>query len=308
MDEMELEMMKAKLNTFCEELEEEEKAENTIKKYKRVCTDMIRRFEELGVADIRKSDMIHWKKQISSEYSPTSIRSFITIANKFVRYCETDDISMIKTYKSVLEVKQIRDQKNFTVNNVVSESDLERLTYWARKLGMEDMRLMIIVLSRTGVRFSELKFFTVERLANRTQISIYNKGKHRQITIPDDVKREINAFIKKNGIESGYVFRAPRDKERPIGLSTAWERFQRIAGHAKISLNKAHAHSFRHLFTKKLISEGNSIELVADILGHSSTETTRGYARLNDVEMKDVMNSVHYKKRRGRKKNEKEQI
>jgi site-specific recombinase XerD len=171
---------------------------------------------------------------------------------------------------------------------------------------MEDMRLMIIVLSRTGVRFSELKFFTVEKLANRTQISIYNKGKHRQITIPDDVKREINGYIKKYNIESGYIFRAPRNKEKPLGLSTAWERFQRIAGHAKISLNKAHAHSFRHLFTKKLISEGNSIELVADILGHSSTETTRGYARLNDVEMKDVMNSVHYKKRRGRKKNENE--
>lgn len=300
---MELEMMKEKLETFCEELEEEEKAENTVKKYRRVCADMIRRFEEMGVANIRKSDMIQWKKQISSEYSPTSIRSFITIANKFVRYCETDDISMIKTYKSALEVKQVRDQKNFTVNNVVSESDLERLIDWSRKLGLEDMRLMIIVLSRTGVRFSELKFFTVEKLANRTQVSIYNKGKHRQITIPDDVKREINAFIRKNGIESGYVFRAPRDRERPIGLSTAWERFQRIAGHAKISLNKAHAHSFRHLFTKKLISEGNNIELVADILGHSSTETTRGYARLNDKEMKEVMNSVHYRRKRGRKKN-----
>lgn len=300
---MELEMMKAKLETFCEELEEEEKAENTVKKYRRVCMSMLKSFEEKGIVDVRKSDMIQWKKEISTEYSPTSIRSFITIANKFVRYCETDDITRIKTYKSVLELKQVRDQKNFTVNNVVSESDLERLTYWARKLGMEDMRLMIIVLSRTGVRFSELRFFTVEKLANRTQIRILNKGKHRQITIPDDVKREINGYIKKYGIESGYIFRAPRNKEKPLGLSTAWERFQRIAGHAKISLKKAHAHSFRHLFTKKLISEGNSMELVADILGHSSTETTRGYARLNDREMKDVMNGVHYKKKRGRKKN-----
>ena len=291
---MDREYLYTKLDEFKDDLRDSESSSNTIKKYIRVSKMFI---ESLESDELTKDDVLKFKQKIINDgYKPSSIRDYLIIINKFIAYAEFNTLER-KGYKSKLEVKQIKTQRNFTVNNVISEAELERMLKYAKKLGFNDMYLIIKILAYTGIRENELKEFTIENLKSKTQLKIYSKGRLRQITIPDELKREINNYIKANGIETGYIFTAPRDRSKLIPARTIDWRLKRIAGASRIALNKAHAHSFRHLFAKKLDKLGYPTETIADILGHASTETTRLYMRKNDEEMKNIMNSIKYKRR-----------
>lgn len=292
---MDKEYLRTKLKEFRADLIDIESSSNTIKKYITVSESFIEALKDGH--ELTKLDVLEYKDNlIKAGYKPNTIRTYITIINKFICYCEYETIDR-KGYKSKLEVKQIREQRNFTVNNVISESELERMLKYAKRLKYLDMYLIIKIFAYTGIRENELKEFTVENLKNKTQLKIYSKGKLREITIPDQLKREINDYIKSNNIESGYIFKAPTDSSKLISARTVDWRLKKIAGAGRIAINKAHAHSFRHLFTKKLEALGYPPETIADVLGHASTETTRRYMRKNDDEMKSIMNSIHYERR-----------
>ena len=288
------------LEYFQQELEEQERAENTIKKYIRYIRLLID-FLEDSDEDITKADMIRFKAHIKDDYHPNSQRGIITIVNQFLRYCETQDIYRIKSYHSRLELKQVRQQKTTTNANVLTASEYKRLEKSARLLGMEDTLVMLKVYAYTGIRFGELKYFTVENLRRNTSIVINNKGKYRRIVIPDELKRALNAYIRANNIKSGYLFPAPKNKAEPISNQTVWNRLHKLGSHAKVALRKCHPHSLRHMFAKELQSLGESTENIADILGHSSLETTRVYLRKSEGEIKTDLNQLRYDTR-GRKK------
>jgi site-specific recombinase XerD len=288
------------LANFELELEEQERSENTIKKYVRYIRLLID-FLEDSDKEITKADMIRFKESVKKDYHPNSQRGIITIVNQFIRYCETQDIYQIKSYHSKLELKQIRQQKTTTNNNVLTASEYKRLERSARLLDMNDTLVIMKVYAYTGIRFGELKYFTVENLRRNTSIIINNKGKYRRIVIPDELKRALNSYINENHIEKGYLFPAPKNPDEPISNQTVWNRLHKLGSHAKVALRKCHPHSLRHMFAKELQSLGESTENIADILGHSSLETTRVYLRKSENEIKTDLNQLRYD-RRGRKK------
>lgn len=293
--------MKEKLNEYLLDAQDAEKSNATVEKYKRVVNQMIEHIDHEG--EVKKSDIIAWKKSLTDEYSIATQHQYIILINKFLEYCETGDIDS-KSKTSKLRVKNVRSQENYTINNVLTDQEYLRMEKYARKLGMYETMLTMEVLAHTGIRFSELKFITVENVKNHNQFIVTNKGKTRQVTIPDATKRKLNRYIKEAGIESGYIFPSARDKDKPLPKSTFWDRLQKIAGKAKIGLDKAHAHSFRHLFAKMLLATGEDTAKIADILGHSSIDTTRKYLRSSDKEMRETMNKVKYRKKRKEKEEE----
>ena len=288
---MRKEEYKAKIGAFVADLTGIERSENTIKKYRLVAE---RFSESLPEGDITKADVIAFKQALIPKYKPSTIRNYITIANKFIRYCETDDIED-KRSKSKLEVRQIPEQKRASVDNIFNDSEYQRMLKAARNAGMDDMVLMMEIFAHTGIREQELKDFTVEKLKNRTAIVTYSKGKMREIVIPQSLKNRINKYIREKGIESGYLFPSPTDPDRLISRFTVYKRLQKIAGLAKVRLSKSHAHSFRHMFAKKY-AEMYPVESLADILGHSSTETTRIYIKTNRDEKREQLSSIKYRK------------
>jgi len=187
----------------------------------------------------------------------------------------------------------LKKQHAASNSEIISLADFKRLLRFARRMNQEDTYLIMKILAMTGIRIEELSFFTVENVKTN-YIHVRNKGKERSIIIRQDLAREIRQYCRNKGIKSGIIFFC-RTPGKMMAKSTIWRRMQKIAGVARVSKNKVHAHSFRHLFAKMFLEEYNgSIAELADILGHNSLETTRIYAKTTDEEKRRKLERIKF--------------
>lgn len=287
---MKKENLERKLPIFIKELQYDEKSKRTYSQYQRVCSNFINSINHNN--EITKIDVMDHKAKLIDEFKPATVKNYITIINKFICYCEHDTLER-KKKKSELEVKQVKIQHVSSLDDVLEPQELKRMLRYAKKLGYMDMYLIMKIFAYTGIREHELKDFTVENL-KKNIIRTNSKGKIREIILRGDLKREINKYVKDNNIESRYIFYGVRDQTQLISMKTIWWRLKKIAGKAKIKLSKVHAHSFRHLFAMWYIEQGGTVEELADILGHTSTETTRIYLRSTAKMKKEKLEKMKY--------------
>ena len=280
---MKKEELKEKLPLFLLEQSEDEKAQNTLKKY----AGNIESFLEWlpDGAEVEKAIVIDYKSYLLNEmhFRTNTINNYIISINKFLHWCGVENC----------KVKQLKKQHAASNSEILSLADYKRLLRFARRMGQEDTYLIMKILAMTGIRIEELSFFTVENVKSN-YIHVRNKGKERSIIIRQDLARELRAYCRDNGIKSGVIFYCA-NKGKMMAKSTIWRRMQRIAGVARVSKNKVHAHSFRHLFAKMFLEEYNgSIAELADILGHNSLETTRIYAKTTDEEKRRKLERIKF--------------
>ena len=125
-----------------------------------------------------------------------------------------------------------------------------------------------------GICVSELRYITVEAArAGRAEISL--KGKIRTILLPQKLCRKLRKYARKNKIASGEIF-LTRSRS---GLSRKqiWAEMKALCGQAGIAPTKVFPHNLRHLFARTFYKVCCDVVKLADLLGHSSVETTRIY-------------------------------
>ena len=146
----------------------------------------------------------------------------------------------------------------------------------------------------TGIRISELKYFTIENLKTN-YINVFNKGKERKIILRQDLIRELRKYSRDKHIKDGYIFRGKIQKQMPAE-STIWRQMKKVAGMARVNKKKVHAHSFRHLFAQVFLEQyPNEITELADLLGHNSLETTRLYTRTSANQKRNKLEQLSFK-------------
>lgn len=260
------------IDDFILELKYQEKADKTLYKYR---SDIMRFLDSIRHDNqVTKDDVMAYKKFIGSRYKPRSINSYIVAINKFLKWSGCDD----------LKVKKLKLQEKYSIDNVASDSEYKRILRYSKKMGYYEIYMIIKVIKSTGIRVSELRFFTVEAINKGFYIHIRNKGKDRDAILIQELARELRKYCRDHKITAGPIF--------TISKSTIWRRLQKIAGAAKVNLDKAHAHSFRHLFGKDYIEQFNDLVGLADLLGHSSLETTRIYTRNTNDEKRAKLESM----------------
>lgn len=275
--------LKERLPQFILEQLEDEKANNTLKKYQRNIEAFIDWLPD--DAEIDKAIVIEFKRHLLEDlhFRTNTINNYIFSINKFLYWCGIEDC----------KVKQLRKQHAASNSEILSLTDYKRLLRFAKRLGQEDTYLIMKILAMTGIRIEELSFFTVDNVKSN-YIYVRNKGKERSIIIRQDLARELRQYCRNNGIKEGVIFYC-KTKGKMMAKSTIWRRMQRIAGVARVGKNKVHAHSFRHLFAKMFLEEYNgSIAELADILGHNSLETTRIYAKTTDEEKRRKLERIKF--------------
>ena len=280
---MNKEELKERLPDFLIEQTEDEKSQNTLKKYKHNIELFIDWIPDDAAID--KNIVIEFKRHLLDDlqFRTNTINNYIVCVNKFLFWCGINDC----------KVKQLRKQHAASNSEILSLADYKRLLRIAKRIGQEDTYLIMKILAMTGIRIEELSFFTVENMKTN-YIHVRNKGKERSIIIRQDLAREIRQYCRDKGIKTGVIFSC-MNKGRMMAKSTIWRRMQRIAGIARVSKNKVHAHSFRHLFAKLFLEEYNgSIAELADILGHNSLETTRIYAKTTDEEKRRKLERIKF--------------
>ncbi len=290
---MNLEELKANFNSWIKTLEIEiqgkEKSLNTLKAYSNVINQFIDFLEGKNIVEVTKASVMEYKKELvnlrdTEQLKTSTANSKITILNKFFKDIDRSD----------LKLSRLKSTVKTTQDNFINESDYNRLIRWADKLGLEREKLIMQTLAGTGIRINELQFFTVENLKkNKTSIVVRNKGKERSIIVPDKVRKSLLSYAKKNNIESGIIFCSSSDPNKLLDKAWIWRKLKFIAGKARVKKSKVKCHSFRHLYAQRYLKlYPDDITNLADLLGHSSLETTRLYTRLDEQEQKKRANKM----------------
>lgn len=212
---------------------------------------------------IGKEHTVAYKAYLSERYAPASVNSMLTAVNLFLRFLGLEQLC----------VKLMRIQRQIFSRE---ERELTKEEYRRLVEAAEGTRLSYILqtICGTGIRVSELQYITVEAVA-AGKATVNCKNKTRVIFLPKAVQKILREYIKKAGVTSGAVFVTKGGK--PIDRSNLWREMQALCRKAEVSEKKVFPHNLRHLFARLHYSIEKDIVRLADILGHSSINTTRIY-------------------------------
>ena len=254
------------LEEFTEYLSERENAESTIRKY----NSDLRNFLDFMGAErkVTKEKLIEYKGWLGDRYAVNSANSMLAALNQFLDYFGMGQ----------WKVRRFKVQKQCFCSGEkeMTREEYERLRDMAQQLGKERLAMIIETIAGTGIRISELSYFTVKAI-EKGQIRVRNKGKDRVILIPKTLRLRLLYYIRKNGLREGAVFCTKSG--RPENRSNIWKEMKWLANAAGIKSDKVFPHNFRHLFARTFYNLTRDIVGLADMLGHSNIEVTRIYAR-----------------------------
>ncbi len=254
-----------KLRGFKKHLIEQERSRNTITKYLHD-TEVLIGF--VGRQKLSKELIIRFKSFLGERYAPSSANSMIAAVNNFLEFIGRVD----------LRVKPFKIQRSMFASEEkeLSRDEYLRLVETAKQKKNERLMLIVETICATGIRISELKFITVK--AVRTgRAEICCKGKRRTVFLPPRLCGLLNDYLIKQKITAGAVF-VTRNK-KPLDRSNVWRDMKKLCEKAAVLPEKVFPHNLRHLFAKTYYSLEKDLSRLADILGHSSVNTTRIYTR-----------------------------
>ena len=263
-------MMKGKILTeemakaFEKYLRREEKSDNTVKKYLR---DMRAFAAYLNGAEVTKETVITFKSKLLGEsYSVRSINSMLASLNGLFSFLGWEDCRV----KSVKLQRQIYcpEEKELT------KAEYMRLVDTAKQKGNERLNLILQTTCGTGIRVSELQYITVEAVKNR-EATVSLKGKTRSVFLVKELRKKLIRYAAKQNIQSGAVFITRTGK--PMNRTNIWREMKGLCKQAGVNPKKVFPHNLRHLFARTFYGIEKDIAKLADILGHSSINTTRIY-------------------------------
>ena len=263
-------MMKGRILTenqiaaFAVYLKSEEKSENTIEKYIRD----IRAFAAyIGETEITKETVIAYKNHLLSEhYAVRSINSMLASLNGLFSFLGWTDLKV----KSIKLQRQIYcpEEKELT------KAEYMRLVNTAKQKGNERLNLLIQTICGTGIRVSELQYITVEAVkCGEAVVSL--KGKTRSVFIVRELQKKLLYYAAEQKIISGAIFITRSGN--PMSRTNIWREMKSLCEQAGVTPKKVFPHNLRHLFARTFYGIEKDIAKLADILGHSSINTTRIY-------------------------------
>ncbi len=251
------------IEDFKRYLQDEERAAATIEKYIR---DILAFCVWLGGKGIDKSVVLAYKEYLIEKYAPASVNSILSSLNSFFAFMGWHDCH-VKTLKIQKQIFA-KSEKELT------KAEYERLLNAAQSKGNERLYLLMQTICSTGIRVSELRFITVEAVM-KENATIRCKGKMRIIILPRQLCIALKKYIRRQNIKSGSVFVSKNGK--PLDRSNIWRMLKALCVSAGVSKDKVFPHNFRHLFARTFYSLQKDVVRLADILGHSSINTTRVY-------------------------------
>lgn len=259
------------IREFSRYLREEERETATIDKYSRDVKDF---FIWLKDREISRERIAEWKQHLRRVgRKPVTINGKLSALNKFLSFLGRNDC----------RTKYLKIQRRLfrSTEKQLSKQEYIRLLETAHSLGRERLALLMETICATGIRVSEVKYITAEAIrAGRTEIAL--KGKIRTILLPGKLCRKLKKYAGKRKIVSGEVFLTRNGK----GMSRRqiWAEMKSLCEKAGVAPSKVFPHNLRHLFARTFYRVCRDVAKLADVLGHSSIETTRLYLISTEAE------------------------
>ncbi len=257
-------MKRKAIEEFKTELIKQEKSGATVDKYSR---DVTRFFLWLpDDKEVTKEIAIKYKNDLTADYAPASVNSMLAALNSFFSFMGWKECA-VKPLKIQRKIFCSREQE-------LTREEYIRLVETAEKRGDERLALLLQLIASTGIRASEVQYITLEAArAGKAQISL--KGKTRVILIPGKLRKKLLGYASKHKIISGQIMLTRNGK--PLNRKVIWTLMKGLCEEAHVDSGKVFPHNLRHLFARVYYKTQKDIAKLADILGHSSINTTRIY-------------------------------
>lgn len=250
------------LDAFSSHLAQEEKSAATIEKYMRDA----RAFQAFaGVEPVTKDMVVRYKQRlIEKGYAVRSVNSMLASLHSLFAFLGWSDC----------RVKFLKVQRDAycTEDRELTKAEYLRLLQASRV--KPQLCLLMQTLCGTGIRVSELRFFTVEAVRTGS-VRVRCKGKTRTVLVPRKLRQKLLVYARAYGVTSGPIFVTRRG--RPLNRSNIWAQMKRLCGSARVCASKVFPHNLRKLFARTFYRFEKDIAKLADLLGHSSVNTTRIY-------------------------------
>ena len=245
-------------------LEEEERSGGTVEKYLR---DVRQCAAWLNGAAMTKAAAAGWKEHLlASGCGPSTVNGKLAALNAFFHFAGWEEC----------RVKALRIQRRLfrEPGRELTRAEYDRLLETARAQGQERLALLMETICSAGLRVSELRYITVEAAgAGRTEISL--KGKIRTILLPAKLCRKLRKYAQKQKVAAGEIFLTRSGNS--LSRKQIWAEMKALCQAAGVEPGKVFPHNLRHLFATTFYRACRDIARLADVLGHSSVETTRIY-------------------------------
>lgn len=260
------------IEDYLRRLAEDERGAATIDKYRR---DLLRFYEFLPPDKaVDKAVVLSWKEQlIARKYASSSVNVMLASVNGLLTFAGHSEwrAKFLKRQRAAFcdERRELR------------RAEYEKLVATARREKKTRLTLMMETICSTGIRVSELAFVTVEAVrAGRAELML--KGKCRRILFPAALVRKLSRYAAERRIARGPIF---TDKTgSPVSRHRVWYEMKKLGARAGVAASKVFPHNLRHLFARTFYALERDLSKLADLLGHSSVETTRLYIITAGVE------------------------
>ena len=251
------------LNRFRQELLRRERSAPTIEKY----LHDVRTFAVwLDGREVTPEAVLAWKRELVDQFKPGTVNGKLAAVNALFAFAGWPDC----------QARSLKVQRRAFRDNAreLTKEEFYRLVATAERLGKDRLALLFEAIGSTGVRVSEVKYFTVEAARlGRAEIAL--KGKIRTILLPGKLCRKLLKYARKQKIASGEIFLTRSGK--PINRKQIWAEMKALCKQAGVAPGKVFPHNLRHLFAQTFYHQTHDVVKLADVLGHSSLTTTRIY-------------------------------
>ena len=257
-------IMKEHVAKFEQSLKEQEYAEGSIEKYVR---DIRNLKKWLRNRPIDKELLVQWKAYLlNRKHQPKTINGMLSSLNCFFKFMGWDE----------LQIKYLKIQRTLfrSTRRELTKSEYLHLIETAISQGKRRLALLMETICATGIRVSEVKYITAEAV-REGRTDIHMKGKIRTILIPGRLCRKLQRYAKEQRIFSGELFRTRTGKG--VTRRQIWAEMKGLCAEAGVAPSKVFPHNLRHLFARTFYRVHKDVAQLADVLGHSSIETTRIY-------------------------------
>ena len=256
----------------------EERSEMTIEKY-------IRDVKAFSVytqnTAVTKEIVIAYKKHLQENYAVRSVNSMLASINGLFAFLGWHDLR-VKSLK-------LQQQVFCPEEKELTKAEYARLCRTAERKHNERLNLILQTICGTGIRVSELQYITVEATKNGEAV-VNCKAKTRSVFIVKELKQKLLRYAAEQGIKNGMIFVTRTGK--PISRTNIWREMKALCEEANVNPQKVFPHNLRHLFARVFYGIENDIAKLADILGHSSINTTRIYIISTGTEHRQRMENM----------------
>lgn len=256
----------------------EERSKITVEKYIRDVKAFAKYTQKSAIT---KEIVIAYKKHLQENYAVRSVNSMLASINSLFSFLGWHDLK-VKSLK-------LQQQVFCPEEKELTKAEYTRLCRTAERKHNERLNLILQTICGTGIRVSELQYITVEAVKQGEAV-VNCKAKTRSVFIVKELKQKLLRWAAKQGIKSGMIFVTRTGK--PISRTNIWREMKALCEEANVNPQKVFPHNLRHLFARVFYGIEKDIAKLADILGHSSINTTRIYIISTGTEHRQRMENM----------------